>query len=262
MKYALGLEYDGTHYHGWQRQPELNTVQRLVEQALTKVADHEVEVTCAGRTDTGVHATSQIIHFNSDATRSLRAWIFGCNSNLPKDVSVRWAKEVDESFNARHSATSRRYRYVICNQSIRPGLLRGAVTWHYKPLSCDKMHEAAQHLLGENDFTSFRAINCQSNTPMRNVQSIEVSRKGNLIVIDIIANAFLYHMVRNIVGVLMVIGTGEKDPYWALEVLKAKDRTLGAETAPPHGLYLVDVSYPNEFELPSPPVGPWFLAKE
>ena len=247
MRIALMVEYDGSQYHGWQAQTGLRTVQQVLEQALSNVADHEVSVVCAGRTDTGVHATNQIIHFNCEKERTIRAWIHGANSFLPKDVCVKWGKEMPENFHARYSALSRKYRYVIYNSPVRPALLRSNVTWQYRQLDHRLMNESAQHLLGEQDFTSFRSVECQSKTPMRNVISLQVTRKGDVILIDISANAFLHHMVRNIAGVLIAVGSGRKPVAWVKEVLTAKDRKLGAETAPPYGLYLVEVIYPQEF---------------
>lgn len=259
MRIALVLEYDGSRYHGWQAQSGLNTVQSKVELALSKVADEPISVVCAGRTDTGVHATNQVIHFDSDKQRAIRAWIHGANSNLPKDICFRWGKEMPDSFNARYSATARRYRYVIYNHPVRPGLLRSNVTWQYKQLDHRLMHQAAQMLVGEQDFTSFRSVECQSNTPMRNVHQVQVTRTGDLIVIDITANAFLHHMVRNIAGVLITIGSGKQPVSWIKDVLQAKDRRMGAETAPSYGLYLVHVQYPQEYNIIPGALGPMFL---
>ncbi len=261
MRIALRVEYDGSRYHGWQSQPGLYTVQEVLEQALAQVADAPIKITCAGRTDTGVHATAQIIHFDCDNQRSMRAWTYGVNSSLPKDVCVQWAKEVPDEFHARYSALSRRYRYVIFNSPIRPGLLRSNVTWQYRQLDDRNMHAASQNLLGENDFTSFRSVECQSATPMRCIMQIGVKRLGNLVIIDVTANAFLHHMVRNIAGVLIAVGSGKKPKEWVADVLAAKDRRLGAETAPPYGLYLVQVAYPAEFYIEQSNPGPLFLAE-
>jgi tRNA pseudouridine38-40 synthase len=259
MRIALGVEYDGSQYHGWQAQTGLHTVQQLLEQALTKVADTGISIVCAGRTDTGVHATNQIIHFDCDKERTIRSWIHGANSFLPKDICVKWGKEMPDHFHARYSALSRRYRYIIYNSSIRPALLRSCVTWQYRQLDQHAMQEASKCLLGENDYTSFRSVECQSHTPMRNVYDLQVSRTGDLVMIDITANAFLHHMVRNIAGVLIAVGSGKKQIEWVKEVLLAKDRTLGAETAPPYGLYLVSVNYPKEFGVIQNNPGPLFL---
>lgn len=258
MRIALGVEYDGSQYHGWQAQTGLHTVQQVLEIALSRVADTDISVVCAGRTDTGVHATHQIVHFDCDNERSIRSWIHGANAYLPKDVCVKWGREMPDEFHARYSALSRRYRYVIYNSSIRPALLRSNVTWQYRQLNHRDMHTAGQHLLGENDFTSFRSVECQSNTPMRKVTHLQVTRHNDLVMIDITANAFLHHMVRNIAGVLIAVGSGKKPISWVSEVLTAKDRRMGAETAPAYGLYLVHVEYPKEFGVVQPSLGPMF----
>lgn len=259
MRIALAVEYDGSRYHGWQAQSGLHTIQEVLEKALSQVADRKIAVVCAGRTDTGVHATNQIVHFDCDNLRSIRAWVQGTNAYLPKDICVRWGREMPESFHARYSALFRRYRYIIYNSSIRPALLRSNITWQYRQLDHNLMHQAGQYLLGENDFTSFRSIECQSNSPKRHVTQLNVLRQDNMVLIDITANAFLHHMVRNIAGVLMVVGSGKKDPAWVKEVLAAQDRKLGAETAPPYGLYLVKVTYPAEFNIPQESLGPLIL---
>lgn len=259
MRIALVVEYDGSQYHGWQAQVGLHTIQQAVEFALSKVADCSISIVCAGRTDTGVHATNQVIHFDCEKERSIRAWIHGANSFLPKDICVKWGKEVPETFHARYSAISRRYRYIIYNGAIRPGLLRSNVAWQYRQLDHRLMQQGGQILLGEQDFTSFRSVECQSNTPMRNIHQLQVTRHGDLVVLDITANAFLHHMVRNIAGVLIAVGSGKHPVTWVDDVLKAKDRKLGAETAPPYGLYLVHVAYPQEFGVLQSNPGPLFL---
>ena len=259
MRIALGVEYDGSQYHGWQAQSGLHTVQQALENALSSVADCTISVVCAGRTDTGVHATNQVVHFDCEKERTIRSWIHGANCNLPKTICVKWGKEVSDEFHARYSATARRYRYVINNGAIRPALLRSNVTWQNRQLDHRLMHQAAQSLLGENDFTSFRSVECQSKTPMRNVHQLEVTRTGDLVVIDITANAFLHHMVRNIAGVLIAIGSGKHPVSWVDEVIAAKDRRLGAETAPSYGLYLVHVTYPKQFSILQNNPGPLFL---
>jgi tRNA pseudouridine38-40 synthase len=256
MRIALVVEYDGSQYHGWQAQVGLRTVQHELEQALAQVANHPISLVCAGRTDTGVHATHQVVHFDSNKERTIRAWVHGANSLLPKDVCVKWGKEMPEHFHARYSALFRQYRYVIYNNSIRSSLLRCNVTWQYQQLNHRAMHEAAQLLLGEQDFTSFRSMECQSKTPMRHVQSIHVWRQGDVVVMDITANAFLHHMVRNVAGVLMAVGTGRRLISWVSEVLQAKDRRMGAETAPSYGLYLMGVTYPAEFAIQTSSLGP------
>lgn len=260
---ALGIEYNGNNYRGWQtQQPGVPTVQLEVERALAKVADHPVSVICAGRTDAGVHGCGQVIHFDSDAVRDMRAWQFGGNSNLPKDISIRWATPVADDFHARFSAFSRRYRYVIYNHPIRPALLAGQVSWQFLPLDVPLMREAAQHLLGEHDFSSFRGIYCQSKTPVKTVHRLDLFQRGNLIVLEAEANAFLMHMVRNIAGTLMAVGTGKKKPDWVREVLAARNRSVAASTAPPHGLYLVGIGYPERFNLPQEPFGPAWLPQD
>ncbi|MDF1646068.1 MAG: tRNA pseudouridine(38-40) synthase TruA [Legionellaceae bacterium] len=261
MRIALIIEYDGSQYHGWQSQPELRTVQGVLEQALTQVANQEIRVVYSGRTDTGVHATHQVVHFDVESKRNVRAWVHGTNALLPKDVCVKWGQEIAGDFHARYSAVSRRYRYVIYNAAIRQALLQGNVTWQSRRLDHNLMHESAQFLLGEYDFTSFRAMHCSAKTPVRTIQAIRVFRRGDLVILDITANAFLHHMVRNIAGVLMAVGQGRQKVSWVEEVLHAKDRKLGAETAPPYGLYLVDVTYPDKFKLASLVVGPWFLGQ-
>lgn len=259
MRLALGIEYDGGSYHGWQKQPGLLTVQEQLETALSVVAAHPVSVACAGRTDTGVHALCQIVHFDTVSERSDRAWIMGTNANMPYSVTVRWIKEVADDFHARFSALSRRYRYVIYNSPLRPAIMRHGVTWHYRYLDADKMQQGADYLLGEHDFTSYRALGCQAKNPIRTLHRLSVSRHDDLIVVDVTANAFLHHMVRNIVGVLINIGTGYQEPVWAQEVLLAKDRTLGGITAPPYGLYFVEARYPEAYGIPRQVPGPFFI---
>jgi tRNA pseudouridine38-40 synthase len=259
-KLALGIEYDGSRYYGWQRQSEVASVQGCLEQALSKVAAHPVSVFCAGRTDAGVHGTGQVVHFETTSQRKDAAWTMGVNTHLPRDIAVRWVKEVDSDFHARFSATARRYRYIIYNHRYRPAILQQGLTHFYAPLDAERMERAAQCLLGENDFTSFRALQCQSRTPWRNVKHVNVTRYGRYIVVDIKANAFVHHMVRNIVGSLLEIGCGNQSETWMEELLAAKDRTLAAATARAEGLYLVAVDYPERFDLPQPPMGPLFLA--
>lgn len=252
MRIALGIEYDGSDFAGWQMQDgEVRTVQAGVELALSAVADHPVRVICAGRTDAGVHAVVQVVHFDTHAERTPRSWVYGANANLPKSVSVQWAQAVPEDFHARFSALRRRYRYVIFNREVRPTFLAWRVTWEYRPLDERRMAEAAQYLLGEHDFSAYRALACQAKSPVRTVHDLSVTRRDELIFIDIEANAFLHHMVRNIAGVLMDIGAGKREPRWAEEVLVTRDRTVGGVTAQPHGLYLVGVSYPPLYGLPA-----------
>jgi tRNA pseudouridine38-40 synthase len=256
---ALRLEYVGTEYHGWQAQKSgVDTVQGYVERGLSKIANHPVRVVCAGRTDSGVHATHQIVHFDTEASRPETAWILGTNANLPDSISVVWSGNVDSEFSARFSATSRQYCYYIRNSNIRSAIADQLLTRDHRHLDADAMHEAAQFLLGENDFSSFRASHCQSFSPVRNVTSVSVTRSGELIKIDITANAFLHHMVRNIAGVLMDVGAGVKPINWVTDLLAKKDRKQGSITASPSGLFLVNVSYPAHFGLPERPSLPIF----
>lgn len=247
---AIGVEYDGYGYAGWQAQSNAQSVQAVVEKALSMVADHEVRVVCAGRTDTGVHGIEQVAHFDTKAVRTPRSWAFGANTNLPNDVCVLWAKEVPEDFHARYSALARAYRYVILHRPSRPALQRKRVCWSHKPLDAARMQAGAEHLIGTHDFSAFRAAECQSRTPVRRMDAIKVSQQGDYFSIDVHANAFLHHMVRNIAGVLMKIGCGEAEPQWAREVLESRDRTLAGVTAPAGGLYLMKVTYPPEYGLP------------
>ncbi|WP_026375291.1 tRNA pseudouridine(38-40) synthase TruA [Aestuariibacter salexigens] len=259
MRIALGVEYDGAAFYGWQRQREVSSIQQHIESALSKVANTPIEVQCAGRTDAGVHATYQVVHFDCPVERPERAWTLGMNANLPDSIAIKWARQVDDEFHARFSATARRYRYLIYNNKMRSGILTRGVTHVHRHLDADKMHRAAQCLLGEQDFTSFRAALCQSKTPFRNVMAVSVFRQAQYVVIDIQANAFLHHMVRNITGSLIEIGCGHRPESWLAELLAKKDRTAAAATAKPHGLYLVDVSYPDTFGVPASTLGPLFL---
>lgn len=257
---ALGIEYDGSHYYGWQRQQQLASVQQQLEQALSSVANETVSVFCAGRTDAGVHATGQVVHFSTCARRPSVAWTMGVNAHLPDDIAVCWVQSVSADFHARFSATARRYRYIICNQRLRPALLRQGVTHFHLPLDAQRMHQAAQCLVGEHDFSAFRSVQCQSKTPWRNIMHIRVSRHGGWLLVDIKANAFVHHMVRNIVGSLLEVGCGHQPPQWIGELLAARDRTLAGATAKAHGLYLVAVDYPPHFALPQPTIGPLFFS--
>jgi tRNA pseudouridine38-40 synthase len=252
MRIAIGIEYDGTAYNGWQRQRTGLGVQACLEDALSDVADERIEVTCAGRTDTGVHASGQVGHFDTQSDRSERGWLLGANSNLPDDVNVTWVKPVADDFHARFSATARSYKYVILNRLVRSALYRRRAWWVYQPLDHLRMHEAAQILAGEHDFSSFRAAGCQASGPVREVQSISVRRDGDWIVLEVTANAFLQHMVRNITGTLVAIGSGEEQVDWIAALLEHRDRTRGGVAAPPHGLTLVRVDYPDEFAIPPP----------
>lgn len=249
-RYAMGVEYDGSQFHGWQRQRSVPSIQEAIEKAISIVAAEPIEITCAGRTDRGVHATAQVIHFDSHANRLERAWVFGTNNNLNKAIRILWCKPVASDFNARRSATARRYQYVIYNHPIRPSLFRNQVGWYFRKLDIETMQEASQHWIGSHDFSSFRAADCQSHSPVREVKEILIEGRDDLITITITANAFLHHMVRNMVGVLKEIGCGRAKPLWAKEVLLACDRRVAGKTASASGLYLVEVFYPETFNLP------------
>lgn len=259
---ALGVEYDGSDLFGWQRQNDVPSVQEHLEKALSVIANHPVEVFCAGRTDAGVHGTGQVVHFDTTANRKLVAWVMGVNANLPSNVAVRWAKPVSDEFHARFTATARRYRYIIFNNAFRPAILASGVSHYHVPLDEEKMHQAGQYLLGEHDFTSFRATQCQSRSPWRNMMHLKVERMGQYIIVDIKANAFVHHMVRNIVGSLIKVGSGEQPVEWMEWLLAQKERRLAGATAKAEGLYLVDVDYPESFDLPRLPIGPLFLPAE
>ena len=255
MRIALGLEYDGSRFHGFERQPGQRTIQGEVEEALARIAAAPVRVVCAGRTDAGVHAVGQVVHFDTRASRPVHAWVRGTNTCLAPDVTVLWARTVDDEFHARFLALRRRYRYVIVNRDTRPALLAGRAGWEYRRLDARLMHLAARSLEGEHDFSSFRAAGCRARHPVRRVHRIEVARTGDRIVIDVHANAFLQHMVRNIAGTLVAVGAGEHAPGWVASVLAARDRRAGGVTAAPGGLYLVGVDYPEEAGIPAAPSG-------
>lgn len=258
---ALGVEFKGSRYRGWQRQENgVPTVQGALEKALSRVADHPVSLMCAGRTDALVHASGQVVHFDTTAERSLIAWVMGTNANLPSDISVTWAKVMPAHFHARFTAMARRYRYVIYNDQIRPAHMAEEVTWSHRPLDVSRMREAAKALVGTHDFTSFRAVQCQAKSAIKTVHHLEVIEHGRFIVLDVRANAFLHHMVRNFAGMLMTIGAGERPVEWAAEALAARDRRASGITAHPYGLYLVSVEYPEEFVLPERYLGPHFLS--
>jgi len=253
MRIALGVEYAGEGFHGWQTQltqPTVRTVQKAIEVALSTVANHPVSVICAGRTDRGVHASAQVIHADVQVERPLHAWVLGTNANLPSDVSILWVRTVPDSFHARFSAIARHYRYLILNRPSRPALLASKVTWERKPLNVELMQAGAPYLKGTHDFTSYRAVACQAKSPIRTVSQLTVTRINDQVIIDITANAFLYHMVRNIAGVLLTIGRGERLPEWAQQVLAARNRTAAGITASANGLYLCGVDYPNDYGLP------------
>ena len=255
---ALGVEYNGAQFHGFQKQNSgVATVQQHLEAALSQVADETITLVCAGRTDAGVHGTNQVLHFDTLAMRPDKAWVKGVNAKLPDTISVRWAKPISPYFHARFSAQNRTYRYVICNSVTRPSLAYEQMTWERRPIDVSLMREAASHLVGEHDFTSFRATQCQAKSPVRTIKHIHIVRRGDLVVMEVQANAFLHHMVRNIVGVLLAVATGKKEVAWVEQVLAAKDRTCAAKTASPRGLHLVAVDYPAEFGLPDVLPGPY-----
>ena len=252
MKIAIGIEYDGSGFHGWQSQPFGCTLQDAVEAAVSSIAGKETEVSAAGRTDKGVHALAQVAHFDTDANRPLQAWVRGVNSLLPEGIAVTWARAVGEAFHARHCALHRKYRYLLLNHPVRPGLSSGKVGWCHQVLDLENMQEGAGHLLGEHDFSAFRAAECQANSPVRELREIRIERHGRLFVFDISANAFLHHMVRNIVGSLVFVGMGKFGPEWMGELLASRNRTLAAPTFSPCGLYLAEVGYDPKWGLPEP----------
>ncbi len=254
MRVALGIQYDGVGFRGWQAQPAgIRTVQASLERALARVADHSVSLSCAGRTDAGVHAVGQVAHFDTGSIRLMRAWVRGGNANLPPDLSLSWACEVPDDFHARFSASARRYRYLIYNHPQRSALWHARAAWYYRPLDAAWMHAAGQVLVGEHDFSAFRAAGCQARHPIRKVLKLTVWRQGDGVLLEIEANAFLHHMVRNIVGVLLAIGAGDRPVEWVAEVLEGRDRTQAGVTAPAEGLYLLAVRYPQRFGLPAAP---------
>lgn len=251
-RWAMGVEYDGTHFCGWQHQPGLRTLEDAFATAIGTVADHNISLICGGRTDAGVHAAGQVIHFETEAARSPRAWVLGTNANLDRKASVRWALPVPEHFHARFSATRRHYRYSIFNRSARSALHDGRATWVQAPLDVARMHEGAQHLVGEHDFSAFRSSECQSNSPIRRIDHLSVQREGELVYIDVAANAFLHHMVRNIAGLLIEVGRGLRPTDEVKTLLEGRDRRRNAPTAEPEGLCLRRIEYPEAFGLPDP----------
>lgn len=251
---VLGIEYDGSAYAGWQWQTAKTTLQGTLEAALSKIANRPICVVCAGRTDAGVHALEQVIHFDCEIEREAKAWVMGGNSYLADDIRILWSKPAVSDFHARYSAIARFYRYVILNRPMKSALLRSQATWCYQTLDADKMHLAAQSLIGEHDFSSFRAQGCQSKSPNRMMHFIDVYRRNDTVIIDICANAFLHHMVRNIAGVLMDIGMGKHGLEWTAQLLALKDRSRAAATAPPHGLHLGGVYYPPCYGISNHPI--------
>lgn len=256
MRVALGIEYDGSCYAGWQYQPHAPSVQERVESALAIVANEPVRVACAGRTDAGVHACGQVVHFDTSAERRERSWVLGANTHLPASINVNWARVVDDEFHARFSAVARSYRYLILNRWVRSAIHSGRATWVHQPLDATAMHRAAQHLLGEHDFSSYRALACQANSPIRIIERIAVQRDSEWVALEVTANAFLHHMVRNIAGVLIAIGKGERETAWAREVLEHRSRAMGGATAPPDGLFFIGPRYPERFGIPQRQIWP------
>ena len=253
MRYALGIEYDGTDFFGWQRQSHAPSVQQAVEAAVSTVANHPVVVTCAGRTDTGVHARGQVVHFDSPSERTQRQWVLGINSNLPDSVCGLWIRPVDDDFHARFGAYSRSYRYSIMNRWVRPAIGVSQYAWCRQSLDAEKMHETAQVLSGRHDFSAFRSAGCSAQHAVREVTDIGVNRQDNVVSIDITANAFLYHMVRNIAGSLIAVGTGEKSHQWFADVFNGRDRKSAGVTADAQGLCFMSVRYDPKYDIPESP---------
>jgi tRNA pseudouridine38-40 synthase len=250
MRIVVGLEYRGVGFCGWQSQPQGCGVQDALEAAVSAIAGERVGVVAAGRTDTGVHAAFQVAHFDTPVERPLTAWIRGVNSHLPAGVAVLWAREVDDSFHARFAATQRGYRYVLLNHPVRPGLNAGLVGWHHRPLDADAMNRGAAHLIGQHDFSAFRAAECQAKSPVKELRLAQVVRQGDYLMCDFRADGFLHHMVRNIMGCLVGIGAGTRPPEWMGEILESRDRTRAAPTFDAAGLYLTHIRYPAHFALP------------
>jgi tRNA pseudouridine38-40 synthase len=259
MRIALGLEYDGAAFCGWQSQPSGCGVQDHLQKALSALADSPIEVTAAGRTDTGVHAAAQVAHFDTEVWREENSWVRGTNSHLDPAARVMWAKPVDKEFHARFSARSRTYHYLLLDAPVAPAVLRGKVGWYHRKLDVEAMSQAARHLVGEHDFTSFRDSQCQAKTPFKTLHEARVERRGALIVFTFRANAFLHHMVRNILGALVYVGAGKDPPEWIAKVLEARDRTSAAPTFMPDGLYLAAIEYDPAFDLPGFPPHPMFV---
>lgn len=262
MRIALGLEYDGSAFLGWQTQPGGGTVQDALEAALAQIAGHPVRAQCAGRTDTGVHALAQVAHFDTEAERPDNAWVKGVNAHLPRTVAMRWAARAPEDFHARFSATARRYEYVLINRPTRPAVWDGRAGWFHLPLDEARMAEAAGFLLGEHDFSAFRSAECQAPSPVRELRKLVVTREGEVIRFSLEANAFLHHMVRNIVGCLVYVGKGKYPPEWIAQVLAGRDRAKAAPTFGPQGLYLTGIDYDAHWGLPAFATGPVFAPME
>ena len=255
MRIALGIEYDGAAFCGWQTQPEGCGVQDAIERAVGEVAAHEVKTVCAGRTDACVHAVCQVVHFDTAADRPMSAWVRGVNAVLPRTVAVRWARGVAEDFHARFSALSRQYRYYLLNRNQRAGLFAQYVGWFHSPIDEALMRDGSQSLIGEHDFSAFRSVDCQAASPVRTIHALQIERRGDLLCFELTANAYLQHMVRNIVGALVYVGCGRQQPGWIGELLEQRDRSRAAPTFSPNGLYLNAVSYAAHWDLPGVPEG-------
>jgi tRNA pseudouridine38-40 synthase len=256
MRIALGLEYDGSAFCGWQTQPGGCGVQDHLQQALRSFTRHAVETVAAGRTDAGVHASAQVVHLDTTVQREPHSWVRGTNANLNPAARVLWATPVPDDFHARYSARARTYRYLLVNAAVAPAILKGKAGWHHRPLEAGRMQQAAQALAGEHDFSSFRDAECQAKSPLRNLSRIDVSRRGELLVFTLVANAFLHHMVRNIVGSLVYVGDGRQPVDWIAQLLEARDRRLAAPTFMPDGLYLAGIEYDRAYTLPAFPPNP------
>ena len=250
MRLALGLSYSGSAYEGWQSQLSGQTVQDQLEKALKKFADQPIRTLCAGRTDAGVHALMQVVHFDTGLQRELGSWIRGTNTFLPRDIAVQWAREVPQTFHCRGSAVSRRYAYVLLESPVRPSVDAGRVGWVYRPMDASAMREAAAHLVGEHDFSSFRAAQCQARSPVKTLQRIDISQRAAYWRFEFEANAFLHHMIRNIMGCLVAVGQRTQSPDWLLDVLQARNRAVAAPTFSPDGLYFLGPRYDSGFGLP------------
>jgi len=255
---VCGIEYDGSRFRGWQRQaPGVRTIQDVLESAFARVADHRVQAVCAGRTDAGVHAVGQVVHFDSDADRSEKAWLMGANTHLPPDVAVRWVRPAPVSFHARYSALARSYRYLVLEGRDRPALWRRRALWSHRDLDIEAMNAAAAPLLGEHDFSAFRSAECQAAHARRDLQRLAIRRCGATVAFDVRANAFLHNMVRILVGTLLSVGRRERPVDWPAELLAHRDRTIGGVTVPAHGLYMLGPCYPEEFGIPAAPKTVW-----
>ncbi len=262
MRIALGIEYDGAPFTGWQTQPDGGTVQDALEAALAAIAGGPVRAVCAGRTDTGVHALAQVVHFDTQVDRPDTAWVNGVNTHLPRAIAVRWAARVTDDFHARFSATARHYEYVLINRPVRPAVWAGRAGWFHLPLDEERMRMAARHLIGEHDFSAFRSAQCQAASPVRSLKSLALRREGEYLRFSLAANGFLHHMVRNIVGCLVYVGKGKYPPEWLAQILAARDRALAAPTFGPEGLYLTGIDYDARWNLPSFHAAPMFPPAE